>query len=242
MADKSDFSDVGAFNVEVKNLKASSASASMLIIQAVNFAARKHRLQKRLDAEGTPYINHPVGVAHILTHEGGITDTETLCAAILHDTVEDTDTTFDELKEVFGENIASIVSEVKVSICYSMSCCASLKVTDDKSLPKDERKRLQVVNAPHKTHKAKLVKLADKLYNLRDLQRCTPRGWTAARVLEYHKWAAQVRARVVRSRATTENSCRSAMACAARTRPSKWHWTKCWQSIGSVLLALSTTK
>jgi len=77
---------------------------------------------------------------------------------LLHDTVEDTDTTFEELESVFGTTVARIVQEV----------------TDDKSLPKEERKRLQVVHAPHRSHQAKLVKLADKLYNLRDLNRCTP--------------------------------------------------------------------
>lgn len=102
------------------------------------------------------------GVAHILTSEGGITDIEVLQAAILHDTVEDTDTTFAELEKHFGAVVRKLVEEV----------------TDDKSLPKKERKRLQIVHAKTSSYKAKLVKLADKIYNLRDLQRGTPRGWT----------------------------------------------------------------
>ncbi|XP_041755629.1 guanosine-3',5'-bis(diphosphate) 3'-pyrophosphohydrolase MESH1-like, partial [Coregonus clupeaformis] len=115
-------------------------------------------------------------VARILSHEGGITDIEVLQAALLHDTVEDTDTSIGELQVVFGQTVARIVQEV----------------TDDKALPKQERKRQQVEHAPHASHQAKLVKLADKLYNLRDLNRCTPTGWTAERVQEYFVWAAQV--------------------------------------------------
>lgn len=106
------------------------------------------------------------GVAFILTSEGGITDSEVIQAALLHDTVEDTDTTFDEIEESFGRSVRKIVEEV----------------TDDKSLPKQERKRLQIVHAKDTSHKAKLVKLADKLYNLRDLQRCAPEGWTDVRL------------------------------------------------------------
>ncbi|XP_023669923.1 guanosine-3',5'-bis(diphosphate) 3'-pyrophosphohydrolase MESH1 isoform X2 [Paramormyrops kingsleyae] len=116
------------------------------------------------------------GVARILSQEGGITDIEVLQAALLHDTVEDTDTSLAELEATFGPTVARIVQEV----------------TDDKTLPKQERKRQQVLHAPHCSHQAKLVKLADKLYNLRDLNRCTPVGWTAERVQEYFIWAAEV--------------------------------------------------
>ncbi|XP_014264849.2 guanosine-3',5'-bis(diphosphate) 3'-pyrophosphohydrolase MESH1 [Maylandia zebra] len=147
-----------------------------LLLETVQFAAEKHRNQRRKDPEGTPYINHPIGVARILSHEGGVTDIEVLQAALLHDTVEDTDTTPAELEAKFGVTVARIVQEV----------------TDDKSLPKQERKRLQVEHAPHCSQQAKLVKLADKLYNLRDLNRCTPVGWTAERVQEYFLWAFEV--------------------------------------------------
>ncbi|XP_063781915.1 guanosine-3',5'-bis(diphosphate) 3'-pyrophosphohydrolase MESH1 [Pseudophryne corroboree] len=147
-----------------------------LILETVDFAAGKHRLQKRKDVEGTPYINHPIGVARILSHEAGISDIAVLQAALLHDTVEDTDTTFLEIEVKFGQEVRKIVEEV----------------TDDKTLPKMKRKQLQIEHAPHCSHKAKLVKLADKLYNLRDLNRGTPKGWSERRVQEYFQWAFQV--------------------------------------------------
>uniref|UniRef100_A0A182NN16 Guanosine-3',5'-bis(diphosphate) 3'-pyrophosphohydrolase MESH1 n=1 Tax=Anopheles dirus TaxID=7168 RepID=A0A182NN16_9DIPT len=143
--------------------------------KCVNFAAIKHRKQRRLDKEETPYINHPIGVAYILT-EAGVTDLEVLQAAILHDTVEDTDTSFEEIESEFGATVRSIVREV----------------TDDKSLPKQERKRLQIEHAASASPKAKLVKLADKIYNLRDLQRCKPKDWTDERCREYFCWAKKV--------------------------------------------------
>ncbi|CAK8676001.1 unnamed protein product [Clavelina lepadiformis] len=146
------------------------------LLSTVDFAAKKHKNQRRKDVEGTPYINHPIGVAEILSREAGISELVVLQAALLHDTVEDTETTFEEIEQKFGKAVRSIVAEV----------------TDDKSLPKKERKRLQVVNAPNKTREAKLVKLADKLYNLRDLNRCTPKGWGDQRVEEYFKWAHEV--------------------------------------------------
>jgi guanosine-3',5'-bis(diphosphate) 3'-pyrophosphohydrolase len=114
--------------------------------------------------------------ARAQTFTGGVIDEDVLCAALLHDTVEDTDTTFDELTQHFGARISNIVREC----------------TDDKALSSVVRKELQVTNGPHKTHEAKLVKLADKLYNLRDLTRATPVGWSEARVHEYFKWASRV--------------------------------------------------
>ncbi|NXP96012.1 MESH1 pyrophosphohydrolase, partial [Passerina amoena] len=120
------------------------------LLDAVDFAARKHKEQRRKDPEGTPYINHPI--------------------------VEDTDTTFSEIEERFGAEVRRVVEEV----------------TDDKSLPKMERKRLQIERAAASSRRAKLVKLADKLHNLRDLNRCTPQGWSEERVQEYFRWAALV--------------------------------------------------
>ncbi|CAJ0925538.1 unnamed protein product [Ranitomeya imitator] len=146
------------------------------ILEAANFAAEKHKAQRRKDAEETPYINHPIGVARILSHEAGIDDVAVLQAALLHDTVEDTNTTFLEIEETFGLEVRRIVEEV----------------TDDKTLPRMRRKQLQIEHAPHCSHKAKLVKLADKLYNLRDLKRSTPKGWSEKRVQEYFQWAFQV--------------------------------------------------
>ncbi|KAJ3209740.1 Guanosine-3',5'-bis(diphosphate) 3'-pyrophosphohydrolase MESH1 [Entophlyctis luteolus] len=132
-----------------------------LLIDAAAFAAEKHRGQRRKDLAATPYINHPIGVARILAIEGGVEDEFVLAAALLHDTVEDTDTTFEEIDSRFGSTVGRIVREV----------------TDDKSLDKAERKRLQIETAPSKSKEAKLVKLADKIYNLRDLSREAPVGW-----------------------------------------------------------------
>ncbi|XP_078539380.1 guanosine-3',5'-bis(diphosphate) 3'-pyrophosphohydrolase MESH1 [Lissotriton helveticus] len=146
------------------------------LLEAVDFAARKHKRQRRKDPEKTPYINHPIGVARILTHEAGITDIAILQAALLHDTVEDTDTELSEIEEVFGTEVRAMVEEV----------------TDNKALSKEERKQLQIEHAAHNSYGAKLVKLADKLYNLRDLNCSMPEGWTEQRVQEYFIWASRV--------------------------------------------------
>jgi len=150
-------------------------AAATAIVSAANFAAVKHKEQRRKDPEGTPYINHPIGVAFILT-QAGIEDVDVLQGAILHDTVEDTDTTLDEIEAEFGKSVRDIVDQV----------------SDDKNLEKMERKRLQIVHAKNVSVKAKLVKLADKLYNLRDLERATPPGWTKERKQEYFVWSAKV--------------------------------------------------
>ncbi|KAI4457482.1 guanosine-3'5'-bis(diphosphate) 3'-pyrophosphohydrolase mesh1 [Holotrichia oblita] len=146
------------------------------VIRCVNFAAIKHKNQRRKDPEETPYINHPIGVAHILTQEANITDIAVIQAALLHDTVEDTDTSFEEIEQHFGTKVRGIVVEV----------------TDDKRLPSKERKALQIKHAGSSSYEAKLVKLADKLHNLRDLERCTPKGWSKVRVEEYFKFSKQV--------------------------------------------------
>ena len=128
-----------------------------LIWKALDFAASKHQAQRRKNGD-IPYINHPIGVARILWEDGEVRDPATLAAALLHDTVEDTDTTPSELSAEFGEHVAQIVAEV----------------TDDKSLPKIERKRKQVEHARHASVEARLVKFGDKLYNLRDLSQKPP--------------------------------------------------------------------
>ncbi|XP_071864255.1 metazoan SpoT homolog-1 [Bombus fervidus] len=153
-----------------------NAELLSIVIKCANFAAIKHKDQRRKDENETPYINHPIGVANILVQEGNIHDPVVIIAALLHDTVEDTDTTFEEIETQFGTEVRNIVKEL----------------TDDKSLPKVERKRLQIENAPKCSHKAKLIKLADKLYNLRDLQKAIPVGWSEDRVKEYFKWAKAV--------------------------------------------------
>ncbi len=148
----------------------------VLILDAAAFAADKHRRQRRKDAEATPYINHPLALATILAGEGGVSDPAVIAAALLHDTVEDTETTPAELEARFGADVAAMVAEV----------------TDDKSLPKAERKQLQIARAAHKSPGAKLVKLADKIANLRDIAASPPADWDAARKADYVRWASEV--------------------------------------------------
>ena len=151
-------------------------NAISIVLGASAFAAHKHRDQRRKGAEASPYINHPIAVANVLANEAYVTDPVILAAALLHDTIEDTDTTADELTAEFGPGIAEIV----------------LEVTDDKSLPKQERKRLQIEHAAALSEKAKLVKLADKICNLRDMHTCPPVGWPLQRTREYFDWAKRV--------------------------------------------------
>ncbi len=151
-------------------------STEAQLFEALAFAAYKHRAQRRKDVEASPYINHPIALARTLAVEGGITDTRTLIAAVLHDTVEDTDTTFEEIGAMFGAKVAEVVREV----------------TDDTSLPKTDRKRLQIEHAPHIGKRAALVKLADKTSNLRDVAVSPPRGWPLARRRAYFDWAKAV--------------------------------------------------
>ena len=153
-----------------------SSSSLPLFIDTVAFAAHKHRKQKRKDAEASPYINHPIAVAQVLAREAKVTDEQVLIAAILHDTIEDTKTTFEELRDRFGLPIAEIVAEV----------------SDDKSLPPQRRKDLQVEHAPHLSERAKLIKLADKICNLRDVVTTPPVDWDLKKRREYFDWAKQV--------------------------------------------------
>ena len=146
------------------------------VFQALAFAAHKHRDQRRKDEGASPYINHPIALANILVNEGGITDPVVLCAAILHDTIEDTETTYEELVGAFGREIADVVAEV----------------TDDKLLDKAVRKALQIEHAAHATPRAKLVKLADKTCNLRDIAATPPADWSGERRQAYFDWAKQV--------------------------------------------------
>jgi GTP diphosphokinase / guanosine-3',5'-bis(diphosphate) 3'-diphosphatase len=113
-----------------------------LVIRAVEFAAQKHRMQRRKDSDASPYINHPIALMHVLCIDGGITEPAILAAAALHDTIEDTEATEEELRTMFGDEIASLV----------------LEMTDDKSLPKVERKRLQIEHAQHLRREAAPVK------------------------------------------------------------------------------------
>jgi len=147
-----------------------------LLIKALRFSADKHRYQRRKDQAQSPYINHPIEVAQLLWDVGGVRDINILLAALLHDTIEDTQTRPEEIRSIFGDEVLSLV----------------LEVTDDKSLPKSERKRLQIENAPHKSIGAKLIKLADKSCNVRDLAGSPPKDWSLERRREYLLWTEQV--------------------------------------------------
>lgn len=148
----------------------------ILLMRAVNFAARKHKDQRRKDAAASPYVNHPIALATVLVEEGGVLDVDILCGALLHDTIEDTDATKDELTDQFGEAIAEIVCEV----------------TDDKSLGKAMRKRAQIEHAPQLSPQARAIKLADKICNLRDVAECPPTDWSLERCQAYFDWAKEV--------------------------------------------------
>ena len=147
-----------------------------LILSATTFAADKHRNQRRKDMDASPYINHPISLADLLWHEGEVRDAFVIAAALLHDTIEDTKTTAAELRRRFGATVADIVGEV----------------TDNKKLPKERRKELQVEHAAHISKSAKLVKLADKICNLRDILASPPADWTIERKREYFDWAKKV--------------------------------------------------
>lgn len=146
------------------------------LLAALEFAAGKHRHQRRKDAEGSPYVNHLMAVTRILAAEGGLDNEDALLAAVLHDTVEDTDTSFDELNERFGATVTNLVREV----------------TDDKTLSKDGRKQLQIAHAPGASPLAKQLKIADKIANVRDIVFTPPADWSRERKLEYFTWAGQV--------------------------------------------------
>ena len=152
------------------------SSDTAKLLEALAFAAERHKNQRRKDAGASPYVNHPIALAHVLATTGGIDDLVVLQAAVLHDTIEDTETTQEELRAKFGDAVTDIV----------------LEVTDDKALPKQRRKQLQVEHAPHKSHGAALVKLADKTCNLRDIAAEPPADWSLTRRQEYFDWAKQV--------------------------------------------------
>ena len=163
------------FNVTKEAAENEKHQLISLLLKALTFSAEKHRTQKRKDIDKSPYINHPIALANILAQRWVI-DENVLCAAILHDTLEDTETTVDELKSHFGEKITSIV----------------LEVTDDKSLDKKVRKQLQIDHAASLSYEAKLVKLADKIANITDIINTPPANWNKERKLEYFAWAKAV--------------------------------------------------
>jgi guanosine-3',5'-bis(diphosphate) 3'-pyrophosphohydrolase len=147
-----------------------------LFLAALRFSAEKHRNQRRKDAAKSPYINHPIEVAEVLWSVGGVRELPILIAAILHDTIEDTDARSEEIQHHFGAEVLRLV----------------LEVSDDKSLPKSERKRLQIEAAPHKTLLAKCIKLADFVCNLRDMVQSPPADWPLERIQDYLLWTEKV--------------------------------------------------
>ena len=155
-------------NIAVKELT--------LIFKAFSFAAKKHNNQRRKDSSASPYINHPIDVAYILWEMGKIRDLDIITAAILHDTLEDTDATADELDAEFGVKIRKIVEEV----------------SDDKDLPKDVRKQYQIDHTDSLSFGARNIKLADKICNIEDLIESPPVDWSVKRKIDYAAWGHEV--------------------------------------------------
>ncbi len=151
-------------------------TAVLALARAYDFAARKHLKQQRKGEAAEPYINHLTEVALLVAETDPDGDPDVVIAAVLHDTVEDTDTTPAELEAAFGSRVAALVAEV----------------TDDKSLAKAERKRLQIEHAGAASPGAKRIKIADKTANLRSVCASPPAGWPNERVAEYVAWAAAV--------------------------------------------------
>jgi len=147
-----------------------------IILEAVGFAAESHKSQVRKGEKQTPYIIHPISVAEHLMAIGNIYNRDILVAALLHDTVEDTNTSFKDISKSFGAGVESYVKEV----------------TDDKSLPKEERKKLQIANASKKSPGAAEIKLADKYDNLKSMDSSPPKDWDQKRIDDYFSWAQEV--------------------------------------------------
>jgi len=147
-----------------------------LLLSALRFAAEKHKDQRRKGADASPYVNHLIQVAETLWTVGNVRDATLLVASILHDTLEDTDATSAEIRAQFGEEVLALV----------------LEVTDDRSLSQKERKQLQVETASHKSPKAKLLKIADKISNVQDIITSPPKTWSQERKQEYLSWTERV--------------------------------------------------
>jgi len=147
-----------------------------LLLKVLKFATEKHKFQRRKDREQTPYINHPIQVAELLSTVGGIRENAVLMGALLHDTLEDTDTTPSEIQNLCGTEVLNLV----------------LEVTDDKNLPKVQRKQLQIDNATRISTGAQLIKLADKICNIYDISHSPPSNWTSERCREYLVWSERV--------------------------------------------------
>lgn len=146
------------------------------ILAAARFAAEKHAFQKRKGLAGEPYINHLIEVAELVAGAADTLDANLVIAGLLHDTIEDTGVSATELAQRFGDDVAGLVVEA----------------TDDKSLPKEKRKALQVQTAPLKSPRAQTLKLADKISNLRSILASPPADWNEDRKRQYFEWARKV--------------------------------------------------
>jgi (p)ppGpp synthase/HD superfamily hydrolase len=151
-------------------------SDSILVLDAAEYAARAHQDQRRKGKTKRPYIGHCIEVAHTLASVGKVQDVNVLAAALLHDVVEDTAISNDQIRENFGDEVADIVAEV----------------TDDKSLKKKERKGAQIEHAPNLSAGAKLIKIADKISNVREIASDPPKKWGINRQRKYFDWAESV--------------------------------------------------
>lgn len=172
-----------------------------LVLRAADFAATMHRGQERKDEARSPYINHPVRVAAMLAEVGAVDDAEVLAAALLHDTVEDTVATHEEIRDRFGETVHGLVREV----------------SDDTSLKSAQRKQAQIEGAAGLSPGAVLIKLADKTCNIEDIINSPPRGWSLERRARYLDWAEAVIDRCAPVNAALESGFRQALARARRT-------------------------
>jgi len=145
------------------------------VFKALDFAADRHKNQRRKGKNKIPFINHPIMVANVLIEQGGVDDPVILIGAILHDTIEDTETSQEEIAEIFGQEVVDLV----------------LEVSDNKNLCKADRKEQQIVTAGMKSDRAKNLKIADKVCNVLDMVRFPP-NWTLKRKLEYVDWSEAV--------------------------------------------------
>jgi (p)ppGpp synthase/HD superfamily hydrolase len=146
------------------------------VMRAADAAARWHVHQRRKGSAQEPYINHLLEVASLVTQATDGAEPDVVIAALLHDAIEDQDVTSEMIASGFGKHVADIV----------------MQVTDDRLLPKEERKRLQIETALKKSREAKLIKLADKISNVRAVTISPAIGWPVQRRLDYIDWAKQV--------------------------------------------------
>lgn len=147
-----------------------------IVLEAVGFAAEGHNGQLRENPEKTPYIIHPIRVTEHLMTIANVHERDILVAALLHDTVEDTKITFADIQKSFGTTAEGYVREL----------------TDNMSLPQEERMKLQIETAPKKSLAAAQIKLADKYDNLKSLQSNPPATWDQKKIDEYFLSAKKV--------------------------------------------------